>query len=105
MKTQFYSEGLVYGNFWGGGKGAYPAKNLNAETKKELIKEATEMLDGRLDSGMGFESLNGAVLLVTKVTTTYIDEKEFTNKETEEVFIGNLTKQEVEFLTSNLYNL
>ena len=100
METvKFTSTGLVHGNYWGGGKGAYKAEKLSADTKEELIEMATKMLDdGSLDSGMGYESLIGALLNITKTTTIIHDGKPFTNEETEEEFIGDLTEEQQDFL-------
>ncbi|KKN26581.1 hypothetical protein LCGC14_0873190 [marine sediment metagenome] len=46
MKTteNFTSKGLVYGSLWGGGKGTYPAINLEGKTKKELIEKSVQLL-------------------------------------------------------------
>ena len=103
MKVSYSSKGLVYGNFWGGGAGAYEARRLNAPSEEELLKEANAGLDGSLDGGMGFESLKGALLAITKITTTIIENKGFINKETEIRFIGNLTEEEQDFLTDIYY--
>lgn len=97
-KIKYESTGLVYGNFWGGGQGSYPARRLEAGTKEELLKQAKEGLDGSLDGGMGYESLIGAMLNITKFTTTNIDGKEFVNKEHETEFVGELTEEQVDFL-------
>jgi hypothetical protein len=99
MKTEkFVSRGYVLGNYWGGGQGAYSARVLTADTKEELIKEATIGLNGSLDGGMGFESLIGALLIITKITTIIYDDKPFTNEEIEEEFIGDLTETQQDFL-------
>jgi hypothetical protein len=100
METvKFTSTGFVLGNYWGGGSGAYKARVLSADTKEELIKKATEMLnDGSLDSGMGYESLIGALLNITTITTIMHKGKKFANKETEPVFIGDLTESQEDFL-------
>lgn len=102
----YKATGIVYGNYWGGGGGTYSAKPLEAATKEDLIEVANKKLnDGSLDSGMGYESLKGALLEITKVTTKIIDGKEFTNKETETEFIGNLTDEESEFVEDVYYSL
>jgi hypothetical protein len=99
METvKFTSTGLVFGNYWGGGKGAYPAKNLSADTKEELIKKATDGLDGSLDAGMGYESLIGALLIIKKTTTIIHDGKPFINEVIEDEFIGDLTEEDQDFL-------
>ena len=98
-KTKYISKGIVLGNYWGGGKGAYKAETLTAKTKKDLLAENKKMLgDGSLDSGMGYESLIGARLYITKITTKIIGEKPFTNEETTPHFIGSLDDKEKEFL-------
>jgi hypothetical protein len=102
MKTKenfrFTCTGFVLGNLWGGGNGGYPARPLSANTKEELIKQAEEGLDGSLDSGMGFESLLGALLFITTTTTIKHNGKEFENQETEDIFIGELTEEQQDFL-------
>ena len=97
-KVKWISTGLVYGNYWGGGKGAYAATKLKANTKEELLKQANEGLDGSLDSGMGYESLIGAILDITKITIIDIDGREFVNKEYETEFVGDLTEEDEDFL-------
>lgn len=98
METTFKSTGLVYGNFWGGGSGAYQAKKLTGKTKEEIIEKAIEGLDGSLDDGMGFQRLLGALLCITKISTTEINGKEFVNEESETEFVGELNEKEQDFL-------
>ena len=98
-KFSYDSTGLVFGNFWGSGRGSYPARKLTSETLEDLIAQANEGLDGGLDSGMGFERLLGAVLFITKKTTITVNEQPFSSEENlEPVFIGELTDEEKEFL-------
>lgn len=106
METiKFKASGLVLGNYWGGGSGSYNAKPLTAQTKVELLEMANKALnDGSLDSGMGYESLIGGILEITKITTKIIDGKEFTNEEHEIEFIGTLEEHEEEFLENCLLN-
>ena len=101
-KVEYKSTGLVYGNCWGGGRGAYKARCLKADTKEKLIEEAKRGLDGSLDSGMGYESLIGAMLEICKITIIEIDGREFVNKEYDIETVGNLTEDEEEFLLQNL---
>jgi hypothetical protein len=99
MKTVTYkATGIVLGNFWGGGSGSYPARPLNDTTLEGLMKQANDGLDGSLDSGMGYESLIGAMLNITTKTEMMFEDKLFTNKETETVFIGELTEAQQDFL-------
>ena len=95
---RFESRGLVYGNLWMGGCGAYKAKRLEAKTREELLEQALNGLDGSLDGGMGFESLIGALLEIKKITTIVVKGKTFTNEEIEDAFIGDLTEEQQEFL-------
>lgn len=101
QKISYSATGLVFGNYWGGGKGAYKAQSVEAKTKKAIITKATKMLkDGTLDSGMGYESLIGAMLYITKTTVIDVKGKPFTNKESEVEFIGELSDDDEEFLLS-----
>ena len=100
MKTSFKSTGTVLGLLWGGGTGAYPATNLTETTKEKLLEKAIKGLDGSLDSGMGFERLLGAKLIITKITTRNIRGKEFINEETELEFIGELNNAQKDFVSS-----
>lgn len=102
MKTKNYEiTGWVYGNYWGGGKGAYPAEKIYSNTLEEGIEKAKQMLDnGSLDSGMGYESLLAARLDIKETTKIKIDEQEFSHEEHDQIFIGNenLSEEEVDFL-------
>ena len=105
METiKWKSTGFVFGNYWGGGKGAYSARKLSADTKEELLKQANEGLDGSLDGGMGYESLIGALLDITKITTITVDDKPFVNTESDIEFIGELTEEDEDFLMDCYYN-
>ena len=94
---KFTSAGVVIGNCWGGGSGVYPAEKLQANSKAELLKIANNRLvKGSLDSGFGFESLRGAVLGITTITTVIIDGKAYVNKEYESEIIGIVSDDELE---------
>ena len=89
--------GIVWGNYWGGGSGGYASKVLHNSSKSKLIKEATVMLkNGSLDSGMGYESLYGATLDLETTTTIDIKGKEYKHIESEELFIGTVTEEEID---------
>ena len=95
----YTATGIVYGKNWGGGFGAYPARKIEAKTKAGLLSEAKKLLkSGGLDSGMGFESLKGAVLDITETENILINGKEFNRMETETEFIGDLSETEQDFL-------
>lgn len=99
QETSFEAKGFVLGNLWGGGVGAYPSIKLHGKTEEEILEQANaELSTGGLDSGMGFASLKGAVLNITKITHVEIDELPFTNRQTEVKLIGNLDEMDQEFL-------
>ncbi len=100
--TSFKTNGLVYGKFWGGGEGSYQARKIEGYSKEYIIEQAEKGLDGSLDAGMGYESLLGAILDITKTTTVMIDGKSFENEETETVFVGKLTDKQKEFLEDQM---
>lgn len=106
MKTYNVSNGLVYGLLWGGGHGAYPSKKLYDYTSKtRLITKATAMLnDGSLDSGMGYQNLTGALLIIEMNETVNVKNKEYARQEYEDVFIGKLTNKEKSFLRKTFQN-
>lgn len=98
MKT-YKATGFVLGKHWGGGLGAYPSRLLQAKTKKTLLKKAKkELKSGGLDSGMGFESLKGALINIEEIETVNIKGKIFNRSEWEGEFIGSLTLKEEDFL-------
>lgn len=98
-KVKFTAKGIVLGNYWGGGSGGYATIKFEADTKKELLKKANEALNNEsIDSGMGYESLIGAILDVVKTTTIIVEDEAFSNKKTETLFIGKLTEKQKDFL-------
>lgn len=103
MESKFKAKGMVLGNLWGGGKGAYPTIEVAADSREEvhsLIK--IHLNSGSLDSGMGFESLVGAVMIVTKITRIEVDGLPFSNRQEEVELFGDLNEFEQEFLLDNL---
>ena len=97
MKTFESKNGVVLGNLWGGGTGAYPTSFLYARSLEELRKKATKGLDGSLDSGMGFESLIGAVMDVKITDEKVINGKKFYHDEYTMIEVGDLTEEQREF--------
>jgi hypothetical protein len=93
--------GIVYGNCWGGGQSGFKARKIEGDTLKEVKDEAKRMLeDGSLDSGMGFESLNGAVLEAKIKTIKMINGEEYINTKHLIFTIGKTTK----FQREQIYN-
>jgi hypothetical protein len=98
IKT-FSASGFVYGYFWGGGEGAYPMRHITANSLDELLTKANNGIsDGSLDSGMGFESLAGAMMLIKEETKTFIEGKPYINTEYSVEFIGELNDEQLDFL-------
>ena len=94
MKT-YKSSGYVLGYLWGGGLGFYPAREFEAQTKTALIKMNDEALnEGSLDSGMGFQSLKGAFLIIEEIETIIKDGKEYKGSDWSKKILGELTVQE-----------
>ncbi len=95
----YVAKGRVLGNYWGGGKGSYKAKQFVSKiSKQDLIEIVNKALkDGSLDSGMGYESLIGACLDITITSSITIEGKTFHSEEIEELNIGNMTEDEIEF--------
>ena len=107
-KTITYkATGLVLGNTWGGGRATYDTVPLQSDTKEELLAEANRLLiKNALDNGMGFESLVGAVLSVTKRTIIEVEGDEYINEKYEIEVIGTLSEDEIEWVQQNvLFNL
>ena len=103
MKT-YKSSGLVYGNFWGGGAGAYPAEKGYSHNYKELKEDIENGIkDGSLDSGMGFQSLKGALIIVETIRTLPFKGRRYTNSTFKKVYFGDLSYKEKIFLSSIEY--
>lgn len=98
--VKFKGTGFVLGNYWGeGGSGAYPTIDFEADTKEALLEQAKVALDnGSIDSGMGFESLIGAVLGIKQETSIDIEGDEYVNEKLSLDFIGEMTNKQIEFL-------
>jgi len=81
---KFKSTGFVLGNYWGGGKGYYPAEKLEAKTRKALENKINKGIqEGWLDSGMGFDGLLGAIIEIETIETITKDKKSFNRSEFE----------------------
>ena len=103
---RYKAKGWVLGNLWGGGEGAYPTEVVEANTREELIAEASKMLnDGTLDSGMGFDGLVGAVMEVEEIETITVKGKNYTNSEYDTEIIGTLTDDQEQLCLECMYNI
>ena len=105
IKKNYKINGFVYGNYWGGGKGAYKSQSYKGDDLNKLMEEIKEDLeDGSLDGGMGYESLIGAILDIETIETIKYKGKEYHKSEYEIEFIGELTEEEENFLDDILMN-
>ena len=103
MQKKYIARGLVWGNYWGSGRGGYKSETIEAKTMETLLKKANKMLaDGSLDSGMGYESLVGAMLEIEEIETIKKADKEYQRSEYLLETIGELNEKEEEFLMENL---
>lgn len=103
-KTTYRSAGLVYGNYWGGGSGAFAScKYQNDDIEKMRTEIIKDIESGAIDSGMGYENVKGALMTIEKIETIEIDGKAYTNSEYEEEFFGDLSEKECEFLQNCLF--
>jgi len=96
---KYKANGIVLGNCWGGGIGGYPAKKFIADSKKNLDKRINAgIADGSIDSGMGFESIIGAMMCVETVDERTIDGKLFIAVDEVIQSYGDLSEEQEEFL-------
>ena len=103
MVKEYSAKGLVYGKLWGGGFGSYESRELTAKTRAGIISQAKkEVKSGALDGGMGFEFLKGAVLNIKTQETITVKSKQYNRSVFGQVYIGNLTEKEKEFLSENV---
>jgi hypothetical protein len=96
--------GLVYGRNWGFNYGTYPSISFQNNSYEGLIDEANKALANEtIDSGMGFESILGALLKITCTTSIEIEDYEFKHTSFDTEFIGDLTEEQIEFLEEYWY--
>lgn len=101
----YRATGIVLGNCWGGGICGYAANEINANSLRELREEIAEQLEsGSLDSGMGFESLIGALMCIETIDIREIDNKTFTAIDYEDEFFGDITPEQEELLADAVYS-
>ena len=95
----YKATGIVLGNCWGGGVCGYAANTIKATNRASLDQQIKNGLaDNSLDSGMGFESLIGAVMLINKIDSREIDGKIFIAHDYENDFFGDITPEQEETL-------
>jgi hypothetical protein len=94
---KYKASGVVLGYTWNNVLGAYPSIELEGYNSiEDLTEDANKKLEeGGLDSGMGFQSLKGAMLFPIEVIGPYY------KKPLDPIFIGKLEPREVRFLIEN----
>ena len=101
----YKATGIVLGDLWGGSVGGYPAREITATNRASLIQQIENGIkDGSLDSGMGFKSLTGALMVIDEIDTRKIDGKQFIAHNREDEFFGDLTPEQEEMLADMKYN-
>lgn len=94
-KVFYTADGVVLGNYWGGGKGWYPAERYKEDTFTTLKNRIKDDFNcGALDSGMGYECLVGSMMVVVKHTIIEYKGKEFENESSRVMWLGKLNKLE-----------
>ena len=101
----YKATGIVLGNCWGGGQCVYPAHEIRANSLRELREEIEEQLkNGSLDSGMGYESLIGAIMVIDTIDSREIDGKTFIAHDYEDEIFGDITPEQEEMLMDAKYS-
>lgn len=94
---KYVANGIVLGNYWGGGKGYYKAETIAGNSIKEVETLINEKItNGSLDSGMGYESLCGAIMDIQTIETIEHKGKTYTNIERETRYYGEIEFQDFE---------
>ena len=102
----YKASGIVYGNLWGGGRGAYPAEVLNHSDINGMREQILNGIrEGWLDSGMGFDGLIGSLMNICTIETVEIDGKEFVNKEYNIEYFGSLDEKTKDYLYEVYLNI
>ena len=98
---KFYkTSGLVYGKDWGFGMSAYPAEKGNYHSYKELKEDIEKGIkEGSLDSGMGFQSLKGALIIIETIRRIVFKGRSYYNSAFKRVYFGDLSHKEKCFLS------
>lgn len=95
----YKATGIVLGNCWGSGVCGYPAETITATNRASLVKQIENGIkDGSLDSGMGYESLIGAVMVIDMIDSREIDGKTFIAHDYENEIFGDVTPEQEEML-------
>ena len=92
-KVHYNANGVVLGNLWVVEKAWYPARIYGGTNFTLMYSEIKEDFEsGALDSGMGFESLEGAMMVIVKLTVIEYKGKEFVNKSSRKMWFGKMNK-------------
>ena len=101
----YKATGIVLGNCWGSGVCSYAAHTLTATNRASLVQQIENGIkDGSLDSGMGFESLIGAAMMIDEIDSREIDGKAFVAHDYESEIFGDVTPEQEEMLIEAIYS-
>ena len=105
--TYEVSKGLVYGEYWSGGEGAYTVNTEARLCKADTLEELKEKLESMksIDGGMGFENELGGYFFVSVIETIEIDGVDYTaDRETVDLITGTLNDKQTTFLQDAMYS-
>lgn len=101
----YKATGIVLGNCWGGGVCGYAAHEIRATNRASLVQQIENGIEnGSLDSGMDFESLIGALMVIDEIDSRKIDGKAFIAHGYEDEFFGDITPEQEEMLADMKYD-
>jgi len=91
LGSKYSAWGICVGNLWGGGQGSFLTRHYHNDDLETMKKEIQKDLrSGTIDSGMGFESMIRATMVIQKVTSIKYKEEIFKSfVEVEELFENN----------------
>jgi len=82
IKYKYVASGYVLGKLWGGGSGYYPARKYEGSSLSKIkTKIRKDFKSGGLDSGMGFESLTGALMNIQVISSRQIGKTIYKNND------------------------
>ena len=104
-KVTYRAKGICLGNLWGGGRGWYPTETYYSDSIDHLMSQLWDGVDkGTIDSGMGFESIIGAVVTVITITEVEVDGLWYSRDDYDVATVGKLELEDVEQAEEILYN-
>ena len=98
LPSEWRAKGAVWGACWGGGECGYASEEVVANSYDELVKKIRDGIEnGSLDSGMGFESLLGAAMLITETKQIKIDDEVYCCENAQIETFGEVPDELIDF--------